>query len=240
MKHFIITIIVLTSSTSVVHADLRYTTHVEVRLTPVSTGSNPGFTQIATLLQAIAPAGDSCTYLSRDAARVEASMGMGSVILFRQDGPVMLDPATRTYWRMPALRAISATAAAAPATFRRTGEFSTILGLRAERVVFTTSLPLPVAIAGFPSMLTMEGELWVANAHTAYAKSLSRVLDLAMASGAPEGFVLRQTMRNVQFGYEIEFMVTDVAETPVPTTMFAVPEGYREVSAPVNIPAPKL
>ena len=241
MKQILATIF-LAVSASVAHADLRYTTHVEVRMTSVSTTGNPAFTQIATLLQGIVPSGGMRTYLSADAARIEPAAGSaGPVILFREDGEVVLDPAARTYWRMSALREVLVNKSAPQPTFRRTGEFTTIMGQQAERVLFTTSIPLPLTPpAGFPSMLTMEGELWVANAH-AYTKSLSRLADLAGPTASRlQGLVLRQILRNAQFGYEVEYSVTEVEESPVAAALFEIPADYREVSLPVALAAPKF
>ena len=242
MKQTLATIFVLALSASVAHADLRYTTHVEVRMTSVSTTGNPAFTQIATLLQGIVPSGGMRTYLNANAARIEPAAGAaGPVILFREDGEVVLDPATRTYWRMSALRDVLVNKSAPQPSFRRTGDFTMIRGQQAERVLFTTSVPLPLTPPGFPSMLTMEGELWVANAHAAYAKSLSRLADLA---GPPasrlQGLVLRQILRNAQFGYEVEYSVTEVEEAPVAAALFEIPADYREVSVPVALAAPRF
>ena len=171
-----------------------------------------------------------------------ASGAAGPVILFREDGEVVLDPATRTYWRMSTLRDRLADRAALQPGFRRTGEFATILGRRAERVVFTTSMPLPVIPpAGFPSVLTLEGDLWVTTAEPPYVKALRRLADLAGPPGnRPEGLVLRQTLRTAAFGYEVEYSVTELIETDAATALFEIPADYREVAVPVAINGPKF
>jgi hypothetical protein len=221
-------------STTAAYADLRYTTHVDVRLTPVATASDPVLTQVATLLQGMMPSGETRTYLTTDAARLEPVSGTaGPVILFRPDGQTVLDPATRTFWRIP-IRDLAGALSPPQMTSRATGEFTTILGLKAERIEITTSVSLPVAPpAGFPTALTLQGELWVTDAHASYAKSLGHIVGpLELPGHRPFGIVLRQVLRNAQFGYEVEYSITELVEAPIAASMFQVPSDYQEVTVP--------
>ena len=246
MKQTLATFFVSVLFASVAHADLRYTTHTDVRLTPVPTVSEPAFTQATTLLQSIMPAGNTRTYINDQAARIEpTSAGSGPIVLLRSDGETILDPATRTYWRLPAqVRDAFVNGVAEPrATYRRTGEFATVLGLRAERVVASLSLSLPIAPPpGFPTALTLEGELWIASAYAAYANAVGRLAHLLPGPVQLEGLVLKYLLRNTQFGYEAEYSVTELVEAPLAPSLFDVPTDYREVSADAHRtePSPPL
>ena len=219
MRHTILSIGLLALSSATAEADLLYKTRLEVR------------TPSAELKAAIAPA-ESVMLIKGNAIRIEHAQGAArSVLLIRPDGQFVLHLDARTYWRIPesqALATIPATAAS-PA-FRRTGEFTTILGLRAERVEVTMSVSVPVTLPGFPAVLPMTGELWLSDAYRPYAKSISRAMGV---SGAPaaglEGIVLRQVVRNAQFGIEIEHVVTELREADLAAELFELPEGFRVI-----------
>jgi hypothetical protein len=111
-----------------------------------------------------------------------------------------------------------------------------MLGLRSERVEVTMSLPLPITPPpGLPTVVSMTGELWIADAYRAYARNISRATgsSSAIPSGI-EGIVLRQVVRNTQLGIEIEHLVTELIEAPVAAEMFEVPDGFRSVIGPAG------
>ena len=222
---------VLTSWPSVATADLRYTTRAAVRLAPVPTASD-AYTAIAATLRALMPAAETTTFVSRDAVRIEPAAGTsGPIVLIRNDRVTVLDAGARTYWRGPALSGLAGVATAP--TFRRTGEFATLLGLQAERVVFTSSMKLPVTPpAGFPTAFEVIGEIWVADGFPQYAKVLGLALTALPAAGRPQGMVLRQIVRIPQFGYEIEHTVADLVEEMIAASLYEVPEDYREAASP--------
>lgn len=220
MKHILLSIGLLAFSGSIANADLHYRMRVHVR------------SASAQLKEAL-PAGETIMLVKGDSIRVEQVSGAArSVLLMRPDGQFVLDLDARTYWRIPETQAVLTSPATAPSpTFRRTGEFTTILGLRVERVEVTMSVPVPITPPpGFPTVLPMTGELWVSNAYRPYVRSVSRAIGL---SGAPtsglEGIVLRQVVRNAQFGIEIEHVVTELTETPLADEMFELPDGFRVI-----------
>lgn len=220
MRHVLLVICLLALSSATVDADLRYRMRLEVR-TP--------FTE----LKAAMPSADTVMLIKGNAIRIEHTQGaVRSVLLIRPDGQFVLDLDARTYWRTPDIQAVlTSRGAAASPIFRRTGEFTSILGLRAERVEMTISVPLPITPPpGLPTVLPVTGELWVADAHRPYAKSISRAIELAggPASGL-DGIVLRQVVRDAQFGIEIEHVVTELIETPLGDEMFELPEGFRVI-----------
>jgi hypothetical protein len=134
----------------------------------------------------------------------------------------------------------TALAAAMPgsARFRRTGDFTTILGLRAERVEVDMSMPMPIAPPpGVPTALRMTGELWLADAHRTYAANINRAMGVSdPVQHGMEGIVMRQIVRNAQFGIEIEHLVVELVEAPVSQELFEVPEDFRNLSDPAGRP----
>ena len=220
MRHIFLSVFLLGLSSSA-DADLRYKTRLEVRAPFAG-------------LKAGMPAAETVMLIKGDSIRMELGQGDArSVLLIRPDGHFILDLGARTYWRIPAVQAALPSSATAPSpTFRRTGEFTTILGLQAERVEVTMMLPLPMTPPpGFPTIVPMTGELWISDAHRPYAQSISRAIALSgTQTPALEGIVLRQIVRNAQFGIEIEHIVTEILEAPLAAEMFEVPEGFRSIS----------
>ena len=219
MRHLLSMLCLVLVCSSVAHADLRYKTHVEVR----------GMTT---------PPEDTVTFVAADAVRIEQSInGRKVVVLLRPDGQTVLDPERRTYTRIPQLGDVLKQAAAQPPpTFRRTGEFATIQGVRAERVEVTMPVTLPVIPpAGFPTAVTMTGDIWLSEAFKTVGPGVRKAVGLAgeLPAGL-EGMVLRQMLRSTEFGYEIESTVTELSDMAIAPEMFSIPKGYREVS-PFNL-----
>ena len=153
MKHIFVSVCFLGLSTSA-DADLRYKTRLVVRMPLVE-------------LKAPIPPAETVMLIRGDTIRIEHTQGaVRSVLLIRPAGQFILDLDARTYWRIPAVQAaLPSAATTASPTFRRTGEFTTILGLQAERVEVTMVLPLPMTPPGFPTIVPMTGEVWISDAY---------------------------------------------------------------------------
>ena len=232
MKNVCLTLCVLLAYSSAVQADLRYTTHIEVRrLEPPGRGNDQ---DVGRLIQMLTPPGDTVTFVGADAVRIEQwHEGKKIVILLRPDDQIILDPDARTYTRVPKLGDVLKEASAQPPPrFRRTGDFTVIHGIRAERVEITMPVTLPVIPPpGFPTVVTMTGEVWLSNAFKAPGAGVQKALGLT--GGLPtglDGMILRQILRSAEFGYELESTVTELIEGPIAPETFSVPEGYREIS----------
>ena len=217
MKHIFFSVCVLSLSTATAEADLRYTTRLEVRM--------PAEFKLAT------PPIETLMLVKDGTIRIEHTQGTArSVLLIRPDGQFVLNLDQGTYRRIPDVQAVlSPRAAVASPAFRSTGEFTTILGLRAQRVEVTMSVPLPMTPPpGVPTVLPVTGDLWVADAYRTYTRSISDALGLSIAPTPPlDGIVLRQVVRNAQFRIEIEQVVTELTEGPLLAEMFELPQGFR-------------
>ena len=229
MRVTLATTLVFALSTSAAQADLRYTTRMEVRRTPTAVPDTAP--ELSAVLGALMPSGETRIFMRAQSMRIEQGNGAArTVVLTRPDGQFVLYPASQTYLRMPALRNDAARAQPPAPLFRRTGEFATILGLRAERVLVTMTIAFPGAPPpGVPSSMTLEGELWLTDAYSAEARGLQTLMGAVAPKGGPEGMVLRQVLRNAQMGYEMEMQVTELVEGPLDPALFEIPAGYRRV-----------
>jgi len=107
-----------------------------------------------------------------------------------------------------------------------------IHGIRVERVEVTIPVTLPVIPPpGFPTSVVMTGEMWIADAFKELWPGVQKALGLTVRlPPGLQGIVLRQILRNREFGYEVESTVTELTEGPIDPAMLTIPEGYREAS----------
>jgi hypothetical protein len=188
-----------------------------------------------------------------------AGMPAGAVVIMHVDGTsVGFDAKAQTWWKMTNTMA-DPTAAAMLAqmkpevTTKRTGEFATIAGLKAERVSMMMSMPIPMpagaeslppqVLAMIPSEIRVDGDTWVAQVHEKYTKTMAKVLaqgpmagmGLEKMLGDLKGLSVRQVMRlSMLAGYELETLVSKVVEEDVPDSVFDVPAGYKEIPMPTG------
>ena len=172
----------------------------------------------------------------------------GVVLVDPKDNMTQLNPKERTYWKTSAEEgaAMWRQLGIEPViTHKRTGEFATIAGLRAERIAFEwrMAFPLPPDEAqslppGAPTAMTMSGELWVAvDRYQQYAstamRSQSGLMALGMKKLLQDGIVLRSVLRSASFEeLELETIVTSIGEEPAPANAFEIPAGYKQVARP--------
>ena len=92
-----------------------------------------------------------------------------------------------------------------------------------------------------PKEIRVDGDSWVANAHTKYTKTMTKVLAQGPMAGIgldkllndSQGLSVRQVMRmSILPGYELETLVTKIVEEDVPDSVFDVPAGYKEIPMP--------
>jgi hypothetical protein len=181
----------------------------------------------------------------------------------RADGSsVGFDAKAQTWWKMvnpmedPATKAMLAQLKPVVST-KRTGEFATVAGLKAERVSMTMQIAVPMPpgaeqlpaemLAMIPKEIRVDGDNWVSSAHAHYVKSMTKVLAQGPMAGVGldkllndlQGLSVRQVMRmSMLAGWELETLVTKIVEEDVPDSVFDVPTGYKEI--PMPTPAIKL
>ena len=241
-----------TGAPSPVAAELRYTTHAEARRLP-GVPADPLTGAFGAMLTDLLPKLRMTTIVGEAGVRVEVEADVGplpsgSVVLLKEGSAFVLNPRDQTFWTIPASTGAALASLNPQASSMRTGEFETVAGLRAERVTYTLmlTLPLPPGVQlplGFPQTFTLDGEMWVADQFKAYAEALAATplaatgLNAGAFGGlASEGLIVRQIARSDFFGYEFEFIVSDVTEVPVSPDLFEVPAEFREVAPPTLAP----
>jgi len=189
-----------------------------------------------------------------------AGMPAGTVMVTKADGTAAaFDPAAKTWWKIPGLADMPPEAAEMMAqmkptiTTKKSGQFETIAGLKAERVAMSMRIAIPLPpeaaqlpqefLAMMPSEFIFEGESWVAPQFGKYTVALAKSalagpmqqfgFDKLLAD--LDGLSVKQVMRmNLLAGYEMETLVTSAVEETVPASMFEVPAGFKEVPMPGN------
>jgi hypothetical protein len=155
---------------------------------------------------------------------------------------VVINPAQKTYWRLPpsALADLFPAEAKPQVTSTKTNEKATIAGVPAEHMTFQIRMPLPAPPGqprpeGMPAELTISGEAWVAEQYGKYlggASKLPALNALGMDALAQHGLQMRQILRSPVFGsQQLETLVTSVSEERVSADLFKVPAGYTETPA---------
>ncbi|MEO8071420.1 MAG: hypothetical protein ABI652_08455 [Acidobacteriota bacterium] len=241
-------------------ADLKYTARVSARASTVPMATvatpNPFLAMIASLIvSTVAPADglDTTASVSASGTRTDyrqafAMVPAGGALIARADGTtVILDPAAKTYSRVPRVDGAALGGVTPKMTFKHTGEFVTIAGARAERLTIETRIALPVPggaarPAGMPAEVIVTGDVWVAERYKNYAELMARSTGVISAFGldrlASEGLVMRSIMRGELFGdREIETVITQLSEEPVPVGSYDIPAGFTEAAAPIVLPA---
>ena len=254
MKQILAAGLVVGALVAPLQAELKYTMKIEARPSSVPTPppTNPVLGMIgAAVVSSMAPAGglEMTVTVGERGTRVEYAkdyliVPAGGATIVRPDGSMIVtNPAARTYWQM-AKPDLAAMGAKPVVTIKRTGEFSTVAGTRAERATMEIRVTLPVPAgatlpSGIPAEMVMTGEAWLSDQYRQYSKMTSGMMGasaLGFDAMANEGFVVRSIMRGEILGnQEVEAVVTSLAESAVPASLFDVPAGFREVPPPTGM-----
>jgi hypothetical protein len=261
MKHVLVALCVLVALPERLSAELKYSIHMELKsaAAPASPPVNPMLAMLAEgLTRQLLPGGsaDLVYIVGERGSRIEflqPALGndAGVVTLALPDGTLLgLNPKDQTYWKsdvQSSLAAMRAAGVTPEVTAQRTGEFATVAGVRCERVTFDWKMDLPIPEAarasmppGLPSAIVMNGEgCSTTDRFRKYAEivSKSKTNDMMAMLGLDKimqgGIVLRQSVRVA--GMELQSVVTEIAETEVPASLFELPEGYKETAPPGGI-----
>lgn len=229
-------------------AELKYTVRIEARPSTVAAStSEPSHPVIAGLMAAaldtIAPAGglELTVTAGERGTRVDypkpyLMVPAGGATIMLPDGSlIVIDPVAKTYRRMAKPASSNEGPPAPSIAVTRTGEFSTIAGVRAERATVEIRVRLPLAAVaeppGMPAEMMLTGEIWITDQYREYA----RLAQVGMGGGfqfdalASEGFVVRSIIRGESLGgKEVESVVTSLIESTAPASLFEPPPGFTE------------
>jgi hypothetical protein len=265
-RKLIVLILAIFGAVAPLRADLTCTSRTEFTPAPSAADANaapvnPMLAMIGSqLVRQLLPGGPSetTTYISEKGTRTEYLKGgtaqyrEGTTTLLLNDGSfIVLNPADKTYWKTT-LQAITAGAPAAGiephVASMTTSDVETIAGVAARRTTFEISIDLPIPEpirsqlpAGFPSAITMSGEVWTATAPfekyvPIFSKNLQAVggplgLGKVLTGGIPMRLLIRSALFADQ---QLEMHVTSIAEQTLAASLFEVPADYKEVPGPIR------
>ncbi len=270
MRRGFIAVVVFALCTAPLRAELKVTAKMQARQVGAAPASNdiiasmvgPMITQVYG-----GPEGVEMTVTAHEDGRVRTDypgsyLGMpaGSVVLQRLDGTsVGFEAKTQTWWKMvdplSDPKAVEMLASSKPeVTTKRTGDFVTVAGLKAEHVSLAMRMALPrppeaaqlppQLIAMIPKEIKAEGNVWVTDAHSKYKNAMTRAFVagplLTIGLDKPlndlQGLMVRLVMNvSLLAGWELETLASKVVEEDVPDSVFDVPAGYKEIPMPGGI-----
>ncbi len=255
-----------------VRAELKYVVRTQMTPTPgfAVQFTNPALAEIGrAFVDEMVPGGrvEYTCWVGDRGVRTEFSRGSfglpgDTVRLSLPNGDLVgMNPDARTYWRLPVsdtLNALHDFSLRTRAATMRTGEVEVMAGVRAERVRFTWTVPLPIesligdlqsgdispeALRGMPQAVTFSGDVWIARdrfeayaAMAARGRSLPVLAMLGLDRVLEDGILMRMELRSALFGgRQLETAVTSIGEERVPAAQFEIPRGFREVAPPENV-----
>lgn len=265
MRRMFASVLVLAALVAPLSAELKVTSKMSVRPVPGAAPATDMMSQMMgpMMLQMFGGAdGVESVTVSHEDGRTRTEyktgfMGMpaGSVVIMRADGTsVGFDLKGGTWWKIPGLADMPPEAAEMMAqmkpeiTTKKTGQFETIAGQRAEKVTLSMRMPIPMPAevpaemrAMLPEAFIFEGDTWIASSFAKYSKAISK----AMTTGAMaqfgfdklmndlQGLPVKQVMRmNMLAGYEMETLVLSIVEEDTPDSLFDLPTGLKEIPMP--------
>jgi hypothetical protein len=257
VKNLLAALVISAAISVPLHAELKYTTHMEIKKTAAPT--QPGNPMIAimgdALMKQMVPDGaaDIVYLVGPKGARLEylqPAMGLpaGTVNLMMTDGTlIILNPKEKTYSKTSVQAALDTMKAAGIAmpevTMKRTGQFETVVGTKCEVVTFDWKMAIPIPEGAkaslppdFPSSIAMTGDSCVTtDAYKEYAEVINKGANSMMAAMgfdkiAQGGIALRQTFQ--MSGFEMRTTITQIAEEAAPEHAFEIPADYKEVPMP--------
>jgi TonB family protein len=242
-------------------ADLRYSMRVEIRAVQVAAAPNPTVAMLAErigpmLRQSLADGNGSGVsetigVLGSRGWRLERARNPGAadasalVSIQKPDrSSVMLNTAARTYWTIPAGAQGPADVFEPSVSTTRTGSFDMVAGVKAERVGFEIALnpldpDLANAMASIGVTLRLTGDAWVAAEYKSYGalalQTYRRPFGLPWVDQelGKLGLIVRAIVRgDLLGGFELEAVLTRVAEDAASPSEFDPPSGFVLIEPP--------
>jgi hypothetical protein len=245
---------VLACATPALAGELKYTMHIEAKA--AASGANDPMSQMAggMISQMFPPGGiDQIVTAGEKGMRSEqkqefAGMKAGAVMLIKPDGTqYVLDPAAKTYYKMPVMPAEMAAMFKPKVGATKTGVFETIDGMKCERVTMNMTMPIPgidpsQLPPGMPAELPIVFEMWLSDAVKlpagAGGAAMSGLVKQFGLDQLPElkklGADPRLPVKTVLslFGVDMVMTAKDIKTESAASDFFDIPKDYKEVPAP--------
>jgi len=252
-------------SAPAVAGDLKYTMHMEAKAA-ANASSDPMSAMAGGMISQMFPAGglDQQVVASEKGMRSEwkqdfGGMKAGTIILLKADGAqFVLDPAAKTYYKMPGIPAEMAGMMAQmnpKVTVGKRGEFETVNGMKCEHITLNMTMALPgidpsQLPPGMPSELSMAYNMWLSDSikvpPAATAAGLSMLKQFGfdqlpeLKQFSADGRMLVKGVMSM-FGVDMIMETKDIKTESVAADLFEIPKDYKEVPPPGGggfVPAP--
>lgn len=246
----------LACATPALAAELKYTLHMEAKAA-ANAPSDPMSAMAGGMLTQMLPPGglDQVVIAGEKGFRSEQKQEMGpikagSVILVKPDGTqYMLDPAAKTYYKMPAMPADMAGMFAQmnpKVNVGKMGVFETVDGMKCEHVSMTMSFAIPgidpsQLPPGVPTELSMAMDMWLSDSVKLPASSGTASLGMIKQFGFDQLPELKKLSGDGRlpvkavismFGVEMIMTAKDIKTESVAADLFEIPKDYKEVPPP--------
>jgi hypothetical protein len=237
-------------------AELKYTIHMEARAA-AGAATDPMSAMAGGMISQMFPAGgiDQVVIVGDKGMRSEqkqefAGVKAGQVTLLRTDGTqYVLDPAAKTYYKMPAVPAEMAAMMAQmqpKVTMGKTGVFETIDGVKCEKLTMTMTMPIPgidpsQLPPGMPTELSMVLDMWMSEAVKLPASAGAAGMGMVKQFGFDQLPELKKMSEDRRlpvkmvmsmFGIEMVMTTKDIKSEAADPALFEIPKDYKEVPPP--------
>lgn len=257
MKKLVVAIVTAVAfSAPLQAAEIKYTMHMEAKAA-ANAASDPMSAMAGGMLTQMFPPGglDQMIIAGDKGMRSEQKQEMGpmkagSVTLIKPDGTqYVLDPAAKTYYKVPAAPPEMAAMMAQmnpKVTVGKMGVFETIDGMKCERVTLSMSMAIPgidpsQLPPGMPAELTMGMDMWLSDAVKVPASAGSSTMGMAKQFGFDQLPELKKVLGDgrlpvkmvmTMFGVEMIMTVKDIKNEAADPALFEIPKDYKEVPPP--------
>jgi hypothetical protein len=253
-KRLLVSVVALLALASTVSAgELKYTMHMEAKQA-ANAANDPMSAMAGGMIGQMFPAGgiDQVVIAGDKGMRSEqkqafAGMKAGAIMLVKTDGTqYVLDPAAKTYYKMPAAPPEMAAMLAQmnpKVSIGKSGVFETIDGVKCEHVTLNMTMAIPgidpsQLPPGVPAELSMAMDMWLADSVKMPAAAgasltsgmkqfgfdqLPEIKKLFEAGRLPVKMVL------TMFGVEMITTIKDVKTEAAAPELFEIPKDYKEV-----------
>lgn len=254
VRKLVVSIVLVLSAIVPLSAEVKYTMHMEARMA-ANAADDPMAQMAGPMMMQMFPAGgiDQVVLAGEHGMRSEqkqafATVKAGTITLMKPDGSMfMMDPASKTYWKQPAVPAEAAGMMAGmkpEIKIVKRGEFETINGMKAEHLVLSMTMAIPGVDPsqmppGMSPNITMGYEVWMTDAvkmpkgASALAANMMKQFGMGDLKELNDGRMLLKGILTT-FGVEIVMTAAGFSNEAAAADLFEIPKDYKEVPSPIR------
>jgi len=238
--------------------ELKYTMHMEAKAA-ANAANDPMAAMAGGMIGQMFPAGgiDQTVVAGDKGVRSEqkqefAGVKAGTITLIKPDGSqYMIDPSTKTYWKVPAMPAEMAQMLAQmnpKITVGKRGVFETVDGVKCEHITMNMAMAIPgidpsQMPPGMPTELSMTYDVWLSDTVKMPPAAAAMSLGMLKQFGLDQMSDLKKLSEDgrmmikgvmTMFGVEMIMQAKDIKTEAAAAELFDIPKDYKEVPAPIR------